>query len=138
AIMWCCVHNSLAFTRKLSATFPFLMNLLESGNRNLMMLQHHRRRLHMVSPKPKSIFCTKQSGVQSVALGDPGAFFIDSARKIFHLKTPTGLVSIDIDPISNGSHFWNGNLTQPTLSHAIVKGNWRGYVQDGHLVEVPL
>lgn len=92
----------------------------------------------MVSPKPKPIYCAKQSGLQSVALGDVGAFFIERDKMLFHLRTPGGLAALDINPINDAHYLWNGDGGKPSLSHAIVKGNWHGYLRDGYLVEVPL
>lgn len=92
----------------------------------------------MVSPQPKTIYCTLQRGLQSVALGDPGAFFIDRIRMLFHIRTPGGTAALDINPLNDTHYLWNGKSTLPSLSHAITKGGWRGYLKDGQLIEVPL
>lgn len=92
----------------------------------------------MVSPKQKSIHCALQRGLQSVVLGDPGSFFIDRNRLLFYIKTPGSMASLDINPLNDAHYLWNGKSSLPSLSHAIIKGGWRGYLKDGHLIEVPL
>lgn len=57
--------------------------------------------------------CSLQQSLHNVIMGDAGAFWVSTLRRIFYLQTSHGVLACSLGA---GSWRWDGRLKTPTLT----------------------